>query len=404
MTKPQEIIKTILDSDLCVGCGLCEGVSNGAVKMELNTEGFLRPSGIIQNDEAAQQIVNSCPGYKLELPPSSLKCDPIWGPIIESRTGHAANEELRYLGSSGGGLSALIASLLANGFADNVLHITMDDDRPIGNRIVSSMDSASIAMAAGSRYSPSAPLAAIPSALTSNKRTILVGKPCDIAGARQFVEHNPEYNEQIVLMIAFMCGGMPSIKGGQEILSHFHMQEDDLISFRYRGKGWPGNVEAVTKNGQIEKMSYDQSWGDILRNHTQFRCKICPDAIGLFADIVFADAWHINEHNMPSFHEEEGRSMIVTRTSVGEKAYKIASDAKDLVSDDLTIDMMNKMQPYHVKRRKLALSRMLALKVTGQMPPSYKNLMVTQAALRAGVWGNVRSFLGTLRRIYLKKK
>jgi coenzyme F420 hydrogenase subunit beta len=37
-------------------------------------------------------------------------------------------------------------------------------------------------------------------------------------------------------------------------------------------------------------MSYADSWGGILSRHVQFRCKICPDGTGGFADVVCADA------------------------------------------------------------------------------------------------------------------
>lgn len=402
MSNPTTILKSIITADLCVGCGLCEGVSGGKLKMEFNEEGFLRPFGDIESVKEVEKIVNACPGYRLELPKTSVPCDPIWGPLIEQRTGHATNERLRQVGSSGGALSALISSLLDCDFADKIIHITADEEKPIYNKIQVSTEITSIERAAGSRYGPSAPLAALPSMLTGDTRNILVGKPCDIAGARQFLENEPEMKDRIVLLVSFMCGGMPSIKGTHEILAQLKVKEDELEFFRYRGEGWPGRVKAITRDGNIATMGYDESWGGILRNHIQFRCKICPDAVGQFADIVFADAWHLTDNGEPSFNEHAGRSIILTRTASGEKACKIAMDLGAIKVSPLEIKEMNKMQPYHMSRKQLTLARILAFKVLGYKLNTYKNLMVGHAAFRAGFWRNVKCFLGTLSR-YLNK-
>ena len=55
---------------------------------------------------------------------------------------------------------------------------------------------------------------------------------------------------------------------------------EDLAAFRYRGDGWPGYATATRRDGSAERMSYNDSWGDILTRHVQFRCKICPDGVG----------------------------------------------------------------------------------------------------------------------------
>lgn len=51
-------------------------------------------------------------------------------------------------------------------------------------------------------------------------------------------------------------------------------------------------------------MSYNESWGNILGKYLQKRCKICPDGIGEFADIVCADAWHGDKSGYPNFEEK----------------------------------------------------------------------------------------------------
>src|SRR3546814_16587829 len=63
-------------------------------------------------------------------------------------------------------------------------------------------------------------------------------------------------------------------------------------------------------------MSYERSWGDHLSREVQFRCKICPDAVGGTADIACADAWYGGEGGYPQFEEQDGRSLIMVRSTV----------------------------------------------------------------------------------------
>ena len=56
-------IAKIVADDLCVGCGLCEALTGGRVKMVMTPAGSLRPStvdGFTRREEA--QLVAACPG------------------------------------------------------------------------------------------------------------------------------------------------------------------------------------------------------------------------------------------------------------------------------------------------------------------------------------------------------
>ncbi|HNY47272.1 MAG TPA: Coenzyme F420 hydrogenase/dehydrogenase, beta subunit C-terminal domain, partial [Casimicrobium sp.] len=62
-----------------------------------------------------------------------------------------------------------------------------------------------------------------------------------------------------------------------------------VTSLRYRGHGWPGRATVSFRtDGRIEThdLSYEQSWGEVLQKYRQWRCYICPDHSGEFADAV----------------------------------------------------------------------------------------------------------------------
>lgn len=202
-------------------------------------------------------------------------------------------------------------------------------------------------------------------------------------------------------MISFFCAGVPSLSGVRRVLDALGVAEEDVKAFRYRGNGWPGYATATLADGRKAEMSYADSWGNILSKHLQFRCKICPDGVGSFADVVCADAWQCDEAGYPLFEERDGISLVVSRTAKGEALVAAAEAAGLLATQPLRISAIAPMQPGQRSRKQLSASRLLALAVTGKPVPRFRGLNILAAGRRAGLAANLRSFLGTCRRLLL---
>jgi coenzyme F420 hydrogenase subunit beta len=271
-------MQQVLDADLCAGCGLCAGMFAPKVEMRMEPPGYLRPhsKGALTEQEE-ELLANICPGVHLDIDAGAVYIHPIWGPIVKTRVGFATDKALRHAGSSGGVLSALQAYLVDKGEVGYALHTAMPADNPIGTETVESRSKDAIMAGAGSRYAPSSPLAELPAHLERGEPFVLVGKPCDIAGARALARRDERVGRTVPYMLSFFCAGVPSSDGTREILKAMGVKEEDLVSFRYRGDGWPGFARAETRQGRVEQMSYADSWGGILSKHVQFRCKVCPD-------------------------------------------------------------------------------------------------------------------------------
>src|SRR4051794_28870752 len=188
-----------------------------------------------------------------------------------------------------------------------------------------------------------------------------VGKPCDASALRRLAERDPRVAKSVPLVISFFCGGIPSHDGVGRLLEAMGIGAGPLRTFRYRGRGWPGNAAALTRDDRSAEMTYHESWGGYLSKEVQFRCKICPDAVGGVADIACADAWYGDEAGYPKFEEAEGRSLIVVRTEAGERLLASAIQAKVLEADALAVSEIDKMQPHQARRKRLVLSRSAAL-------------------------------------------
>lgn len=393
-------INEVTRSGLCMGCGAC--AANGAagkVRMQLNADGCLRPvTSDALSDLEQRTFAMVCPGVRLQLPHGGQPTHPEWGPIQSIRTGWSTDAEIRFRGSSGGSISALLIFLLESGRADFVAHVAVSEDDPLRNVRRISRTRAEVLSGAGSRYAPVALLEDLDALFASSERFAFVGKPCDVAALRAFLRLYPERAEQVVAVLSFMCAGVPSLAGTHEVLTALGTSAKEVVRFNYRGNGWPGHATAVTGDGRELTMDYNSSWGKILGKHLQLRCKLCPDGTGEFADVVCADAWY-GENGYPDFTEREGRSLILSRTGSGEELVRAAVLAGALHAEDCPVEDIARMQPYQLTRKRVVLGRLFAVFLRRGVWPRFNGLRLFQCASRGGWLPVLRNMWGTYRRL-----
>jgi len=368
--------------------------------MQMAATGYLRP--VVLSPLPRRQLIEferTCPGRSLKLEPEAgAEVHEIWGPLKRVSTGWATDPATRYQGSSGGVLSALLADLLESGEVDFVVHVEADSVHPLRNQLRISHTREDVLLGAGSRYGPSAPLRALDQLFDTGKRFAFVGKPCDAAGLRAHLREHPERAAQVVAVFAFMCAGVPSEHGSEAVLNRLGMQLDQVVRFSYRGNGWPGKATAIGVDGSKREMDYASSWGQVLNRHLQFRCKVCPDGTGEFADLVCADAWY-GADGYPEFEERDGRSLILARTTPGLSVLRNAERRNSVQVEPCDASEIVRMQPYQVARKRLLVSRLMALVITGRGWPRYAGLRLLVNARRLGFKAHLRNLLGTLKRL-----
>jgi coenzyme F420 hydrogenase subunit beta len=368
--------------------------------MDFNEGGFLRPKfETPMSVELDQTVLSLCPGYNLALEGKESPVDLLWGPILKSREGWATRAQFRHGGASGGVLSALADFLLTSGEVHGVIQVRENPTDPTQNETVLSVNSEQVLASAGSRYAPSAPLSGLYKYLDDDKTYAIFAKPCDIAAVRQWMRIDERVRVKFPYLISFFCAGVPSARASELL----NVSKESLKSFRYRGNGWPGYLTAETQDGRVSLMSYHESWGEILSRHVQFRCKICPDGTGEFADIACADAWECDEKGYPVFSEGQGVSLMLTRTELGEKLVERALHQGVISAHESPISKIEQMQPGQFRRKRMAFSRLLALSFMYWPVPKFKGLRLLAAARSAPIKASAYSFLGTLKRLLLKQ-
>jgi coenzyme F420 hydrogenase subunit beta len=367
--------------------------------------GYVRPRQIAPLDRATEKkVALACPGSVVAPWPEAAIRDSYWGPYEEVLTGFATDDAIRHQASSGGALSALAIQGLSDGLVDAVIHVGADPARPTRNLLKISRTAAEVLSGAGSRYAASSPLATLDALLDEGLRYAFIGKPCDVSALRQLALRDARVDAFVPVKLSFFCGGIPSHAGADRIVRAMGLAPERLVSFRYRGLGWPGRTVAETADGGRGDMSYEESWGGYLSKEVQFRCKICPDSVGGVADIAAADAWYGGESGYPQFEEQAGRSLIIARTTVGSDLVRRSVAAGTIRTAALALREIDLMQPSQANRKRLVSARRAACRTLLQPFPRTRGTLVEAAARQAGIRASLKNYLGMIRRIITRRR
>ncbi len=407
-------LSSIPESHLCCGCGVCAYLYPEDIKMQDVASSGRRPA-FIRKDKSGDiypKALTVCPGIHVAHLPEILRQKGLlaplvksWGPVFELWEGYAADQEIRFEGSSGGVMSALALYCLEKENVAGVLHVAADEGNPHLNKTIFSETKESILSATGSRYSPASPCEQLKEIDNANAPCVFMGKPCDVAAVKRLTDTQTGWSEKIALSIACFCAGTPSTNGTLEILAEMGLEDTaTLLSLRYRGCGWPGKPRVELKHGRNSKkkvleLDYHESWGGILQKHRQWRCYICPDHTGEFADISVGDPWYRD-----ATEDDPGRSLILIRTEKGRAVLQKAIASGYLIAERRNEEVLPASQVNLEKARARLWGQLIALKLCRAPCPRYGGFSLYQCwRQNLNFTEKVRSILGTVKRVFVKK-
>jgi coenzyme F420 hydrogenase subunit beta len=393
-------VRDVAEQHLCSGCGACAYLDPDQVTMVDDLRQGRRPLTLlpVQQTRAAEQALSVCPGRGLEhvarLPAGHLDdLGSSWGPVLELWEGYATDPEIRHRGSSGGAATAIALHCLEVEGMSGVLHAAARADVPYLNETVLSTTRDELIGRTGSRYAPASPCDGLGLVAQSAAPCVFIGKPCDVAGAVGAAGVRPELTDKLGVTIAVFCAGTPSTRGTLEAIRTLGFAPEEVTSVRYRGRGWPGRFTVDAEDGRQGSLSYEDSWGAILQKHRQWRCMVCPDHTGEFADVAVGDPWYKPTGDDP------GRSLIVVRTERGRQLVRAATASGALTLTRVAPDVLPLSQPNLVHTRGAVWGRVTVMRMMGLATPRYRNLPMISSWLRLTPEQKLRSTAGTLRRI-----
>ena len=402
-------ITDVAERHLCTGCGGCAFVQPEAISIVDDLDAGRRPVvGTVGGRELPTvQAMGACPGIGLEherftedtIPDLREK----WGPVLEVWEGYAADPEIRYAASSGGVASALAVHALEAADMHGLLHIRARPDAPYLNETVLSTQRDQILAATGSRYAPASPCDRLDLVAASPRPCVFIGKPCDVAATWKIRRLRDDLDAKLGLTVAIFCAGTPTTRGTLEMLDAMGLDPDRLVALRYRGNGWPGEAVARVRSDdgtvRTERLTYDESWGGILQRHRQWRCYVCADHTGEFADVAVGDPWY-----QPTDAGDPGRSLILVRTERGRTMLHAALRRGDIRAQRVPSHLVATSQPGLRNMRGEVGGRVTTLRAFGIPVPKYRGFPQWRIWWRdLSFRDKLRSTVGTVRRIRRKR-
>jgi coenzyme F420 hydrogenase subunit beta len=400
-------IQDVVERQLCSGCGACAYLSPDSIEMVDTVEHGRRPRNKTRAVGGGRDAdaLRACPGIGLERATERCPADvipellPGWGPVLEVWEGHATDEAIRYAASSGGAATAIALAGLEQGGMHGALHIRARPDAPYLNETVFSTTPMEILDACGSRYAPASPCDGLAMIEDAPGPCVFIGKPCDVAAVQNATRLRPRLRDKVGVTIAFFCAGTPTTRGTLELLERLGVDDlSSVVDIRYRGGGWPGRAAVTirTPTGtQRQTMSYEASWGEILSKHKQWRCHVCADHTGEFADIAVGDPWHRRPGT-----EDPGRSLILVRTQRGRRILRHAVAAGYLTLETADPAVLPASQPSLLRDRGAVWGRLLTCRLLGVPVPRYRGLpMFRSWWSRLTLRRKLGSIVGTVRRM-----
>jgi len=322
-----------------------------------------------------------------------------WGQVLEIWEGHASDPEIRFKGSSGGALTALSAYCLERLGMHGVLHIGADESDPVRNRTRLSKSREDLLKAVGSRYSPAAVCEHLELVEKAPSQCVVIGKPSEIAGLTNAIKVRPGLGAKVGVALSFFCAESPSTNGTLALLDKMRIDGASLGGLRYRGFGWPGHF-APTLKGATEpdqKISYRESWG-FLQAFRPWSVQLWPDGTGELADISCGDPWYEQPDG-----QNPGFSLVVVRTPRGQEIVRGAIEAGYLQLKQAEFWKLEKSQSGLIKKKGAVWGRRLALRLAGLPVTKFRNLDLFHCWRKLSFSEQVKSIVGTLRRIMLRK-
>jgi coenzyme F420 hydrogenase subunit beta len=166
----------------------------------------------------------------------------------------------------------------------------------------------------------------------------------------------------------------------------------------YRGDGWPGDFRVTTDDGRTAAISYEESWGGVLTKNRQWRCLICPDHTGEFADLSIGDPWYRRWRL-----SEPGRSLVVVRTETGRRLLESALAGGAIAGRVLDLDRLPQSQPGLQSTRGAVWGRVLTMRLLGLPAPRFRGMPAFRLWWRLSWREKLTSTVGTARRVRARR-
>ena len=308
-----QIIKKIIDSESCCGCGACVLFDTNHTSKMIDTNKGPIPQ-FDYKSKLSEEINEICPVAKLNYPKLYKyhygKYPKNWliGEIKNIRTGFSCSPQIRQNSASGGIITETLIYLLEEKIVDAVIIAKQGIPSPEKARAYIATKKEEVLECSESIYIPVSMLDILKE-LDTTKKYAITCLPEQSSALRAMQEKKYKPALQIKFILGPYTGTALYPEAIRTYLRSKKIKNNDKVkSLKWRAGSWPGYLEIKTKSGRIlqtPKVYYNYLIPFFITK-TSLQSM---DFTNEFADLSVGDAWS------PIFEAEGGgHSVVVTRT------------------------------------------------------------------------------------------
>lgn len=385
-----DIIKNIVNQNLCTGCGICISESESSLVMDWDEYGFLVPKRKNTLSTTKSNLLRVCPFNP--APEEAIADEDKLSSIYLKEANHFDEKigyfENTYIGysndyrktSSSGGISTYIFKRLLEDRIVDHLFIVKETNGTYQYQLFN--DIHEITAISKTRYIPVTMEELFSKIDSINGKVAISGVACFIKAIRLKQYYYPELKEKIPFLIGIICGGLKSVfftdylaqKTG--IKEKYYNQEYRIKSEKNYSSDYSfGAFDDKNEFRTIRMREVGDMWGTGMFKSNA--CDFCTDVLTELADISLGDAW-LEEY----LSEGLGNSIIITRTKLADSLITAGIANKQLHAAPVPKELIVKSQRGSFNHRQDALKfRVLIRRMQRAIVPRVRNRVFRKISL-----------------------
>ena len=170
---------------------------------------------------------------------------------------HTTDKGLLENSSSGAVMPAIALFLLEKGLIDGATCVRFEPgpEGPITVPFIARTRDDFIA-AQGSKYCPTSTNLLVRTCRDEGGRYLFIGTPCQVGALRLAIQEDSSLKDTFPYTMGNFCGGYRDFRYLNGMLKSCGVEPTEVVSFRFRGGGWPGAMRAETRDGRVVTQPY----------------------------------------------------------------------------------------------------------------------------------------------------
>ena len=353
MSNRPQVLTSVVDNDLCIGCGLCTyKCPSSALKMQWNDSGFLVADVVGEccdegacltvcpfNPEEKNTSKNETGLANVFLTESTQRHEKL-GRFIEIYVGYS--EKYRSTSSSGGIASYIFEQLLEKNIVDHIFSVGESKNGETHYEYVVKSSTEELQAVSKTKYYPVTLATVLPELEKLKGKVAVIGVACFVKAVRLAQVTDPYLKQKIPFVAGIICGGVKSRFFTEYLASKAGALGNAFTAPEYRVKDLNSSAHNyafkctdTTDNGEklIKMKAVGDMWGTGLFKANA--CDFCDDVTTELADISLGDAW------LEPFNKDgHGTSVIITRSDIANVIIQNGITVGDLHIDVLPCEAM----------------------------------------------------------------